>query len=668
LIRLPRLPRWLKAALAWDGWLSAEFFAGVSLCLVWLSSQVPFWRTMAGREFDVLTVATAPHKQTLPIVIVGIDDTSFQVMNRTWPFPRSLHAQLIDSLAAAGAAAIVFDVVFDHATNEKDDAALESAIRRAGNVVLGAHLVREETYYGVAEIEQKPLKRFIDAGARIGKIKVEPDPDQVVRHQPVSQDALWRVTAQLLVERLGVTADLAVAPNRLVRYLGPAGKTFPLVSYEQALDAAANLPPGSLQDQVVLVARTALNAAALGGQQDTFPSPFTFVDNSLMPGIEIHTNLLENALLSKPLLEADHRLPWLMAIVACALFSAITSRRSLFWMPLGFAALVASACTLDWWLFGHRLIWLSALPTIMSLLLTLMLRISLVLAQERRRRQAIRGMFARYVSPKVVNLLEAEPETLSLGGTQRDITVLFTDLAGFTTLVEQLPPLEVSTLLNDYFGVMTGIVLQYEGTVDKFIGDALMAFWGAPLDDPEQATRALACAKAMELAEHKFNEPRLAQGLPPLHTRIGIHRGQAVVGNMGSPARFSYTALGDNVNLASRIEGVNKQYGTSVLLSASVAESCDATGLRRVDRVKVKGKHIAVDLYTPCNDAGLIAATEAVWLLWQAGDWQACRVHWEAIAQRWPGDPLALRFLARLAEIAVDPPGQWHGEWTLDEK
>ncbi|WP_374351195.1 CHASE2 domain-containing protein [Chitinimonas sp.] len=668
MIRLPRPPRWLRRAFAGDSRLSAQVIGLFSLLLVWLFAQTPLWRTLSGREFDVLTVATAPRKQELPIVIVGIDDTSFQVMNRTWPFPRSLHAKLIDSLAQAGAAAIVFDVVFDHASNEADDHALEAAIRRAGNVVLGAHLVREETYYGVAEIEQKPLKRFIDAGARVGKIKVEPDADQVVRHQPRSSDALWRVTAQLLAERLGVPADLTVAPDRLVRYLGPAGKTFPLISYEQALDAKANLPAGALQDQVVLVARTALNASALGGQLDTFPSPFTVIDGSLMPGIEIHTNLLENALTQHALRQADWRLPWLLALAACLLFGSITARRSLLWMPIGCALLGAAAIGLGWWLFGHRLIWLSTLPAALGLVLTLMLRITMVLAQERHRRQEIRGMFARYVSPKVVALLEAEPDTLTLGGSQREITVLFTDLAGFTTLVEQLPPLEVSSLLNDYFGIMTGIVLQHEGTVDKFIGDALMAFWGAPLDDPQQAQRALDCAMAMQAAEATFNAQRQAAGLAPLHTRIGIHRGMAVVGNMGSQARFSYTALGDTVNLASRIEGANKHYGTSTLVSFSVADATGHDQLRHVDRVRVKGKHIAVDLYTPCDDPALIAATDAAWFPWEAGHWAECRRHWEEIARRWPADPLAPRFLARLAQMVAEPPAVWRGEWTLDEK
>ena len=210
---------------------------------------------------------------------------------------------------------------------------------------------------------------------------------------------------------------------------------------------------------------------------------------------------------------------------------------------------------------------------------------------ERRRALETKRAFAQYVPPEIVARLVEHPELLVLGGELRELTLLFCDIADFTTISERVEPAVVVALLTDYFGTMSAVIHQHRGTVDKYIGDGIMAFWGAPLPDTDHALHAVQAAIAMRAAFTELARRWARPEYAPLAMRIGVHTGKAIVGNVGSSSRFAYTAIGDAVNLASRLEGENKKYGTTILLSGDTAAALPPSlALQRIDTLTVKGK------------------------------------------------------------------------------
>jgi adenylate cyclase len=261
------------------------------------------------------------------------------------------------------------------------------------------------------------------------------------------------------------------------------------------------------------------------------------------------------------------------------------------------------------------------------------------------------------------------PERLKLGGERREVTTMFTDLEGFTTLSERLEAEQVARILNLHFTRATAIVKRHGGTVNRFIGDAIMATWGAPLADAEQALHACRAACEMQADMDAQRAELAAEGLPPIRMRIGIHTCIAVVGNLGSSDRFDYTSIGDGVNLAARLEGVNKLYGTGILLSAETARRLEGRlGVRAVDRVIVKGKSEAVEIFTPCADAALNelnARAIAAWRERRLDESESC---WRQVLAALPGDGVARVHLERIAASRAASPGAaWRDAVELEK-
>jgi adenylate cyclase len=295
---------------------------------------------------------------------------------------------------------------------------------------------------------------------------------------------------------------------------------------------------------------------------------------------------------------------------------------------------------------------------------------------EAREKRWIRQAFGRYVSPALVEVITTHPERLELGGEEVETTVLFADLEGFTQLSETMPPQTLIGLLNDYFTPMTQIIMSHRGTLDKYIGDALMALWGAPVPLPDHALQACWAALEMQQTMTELQEDWRTQGLPPLVARLGLHTGSVVAGNVGSRDRFNYTVLGDTVNLASRLEGVNKVYGTRILLSEETSQRVkDRLLLRELDLVQVKGRAQPVRVYELLGSFppdGL-----PPWLDHFAAGLQAYRQRqWEEASQAFgevlllkPGDRPTQVFLGRCRFFAVaPPPSDWQGIFKLDAR
>jgi adenylate cyclase len=643
--------------------VSSSLWQVAAICLLcgalfWL----PAWQTLEKRGFDLLTVLTAPGTTPLPIILIAIDDASLAEVGQPWPWPRSLHARLIDKLAQAGAAVIAFDILFSTPAPPAEEKALAEAIARAGNVVLATGMVRQETPAGTLWARQEPRPDLLAAGAQAGVVNLAFDADLVMRQLPTDPEAFWRRILVRLRQAMPEQELPGVVPEEgMIRYVGAPG-AFPTLPYHLALELEKHVDPQEFAGAVVIVGRATRSATEIGmAQADLFSTPYTFMSGELTPGAEIHANVLDSVVRQQSLrpvpLAAQAALLALLAVLGGF---ALGRRKR--WLALGGVALLVLALPLAAWaLFVHAGLWLPVgTPLLMLLLLTAGRFVKAALAT-RRERDRVQKMFALYVPPDLVKTLMAHPEQAGLGGDTRRLTVLFCDLRGFTTLSAGLSPAEITAVLNRYFTRMTQAIFAHGGTVDKFIGDAVMAFWGAPLPDAEQERHAVLAARAMKDALAELNVELAEQGKPPLRLGIGIHSGEALVGNMGAESRLSYTAIGDTVNVASRLEGANKTLGSEILLSAETARGAAELALRPLAAIRVKGRPEPLDVLTPCDDPQLVEASGAALAAQRLGERDTAAALWRKVLELAPGDVPATLARERLAA------GDWDGVLDTDK-
>jgi adenylate cyclase len=642
--------------------------------LPWLAAAViattPVWQSFEARLFDALLLL-ADLGPSAPIAIVGIDEPSFAELQRQWPWPRSLHAALVDVLAAEGAAVIGLDVVFaEPSAVPGADAALAAAITRAGNVVLAAEEKLEEDAHVARHLVVEPLPSLLAAGGVSGLVSIPVDRDSVVRRIPADPASFWRKVLEVHGRRTGGPAPGDVGPDARIRYTAADG-AFRYASYYQALAPGRFLPPGFFRDRIVLVGLTVkASPEPTASAVDAFFTPLFGARGQLTSGVEIHAQIIASAMSGRHVRPAP-----LAAAVLLGLVVAAASIRVTAWQPLVGAlralaiwvVLVALAFALLRWAD----VWVPVLWVALGAGLLYLVEGSAAYVQAERQRRQIRRAFEHYVAPRIVEQILKDPARLVLGGERREITILFGDLAGFTTISEALPPEDVARVLNRCLTTVTRVIVRHEGTVDKFMGDGIMAFWGAPLEDPDHAMRACTAAQAIQVAMHELRRELAATpGAPGLDLRIGLNSGPAIVGNMGSDTLFDYTAIGDDVNLASRLEGANKRYGTRVMLGEATARRVEGRVLlRRVDRIRVKGKHQAVEVFTLETDAEVARLGDAAVAAYRAREWdEAERLCKEILALR-SDDALAALHLEHVATCrATPPPDDWDGSVTLQEK
>ncbi len=373
----------------------------------------------------------------------------------------------------------------------------------------------------------------------------------------------------------------------LLNFLGPP-KTFPHFSITDILKG--NLPAGTFKDKIVIVGATAV------GLYDLRITPFS----TNYPGLEIHATVADNILrknfLSKPKWTAIYDL---LAVIFLGVLTGLLLPRlsAIKGILFAFGLFITQIIIADWLFVGFG-IWLNIVYPILALVLTYTTLTVYHYFTEERERKKIRGAFSYYVSSSVVNEMLKYPDRLKLGGDKKDLSVLFSDIRGFTTISEGLSPEDLVRLLNEYLTVMTDVVFKYDGTLDKYMGDAIMAIYGAPLDQPDHPAKACHSALDMMTALKKLNEKWILEGKKPMDIGIGINTGMMMVGNMGSDQRFDYTVMGDAVNLGSRLEGANKNYKTNILISEYTYERVKNDFVcMEVDSVRVKGKTQPVNIY-----------------------------------------------------------------------
>ena len=524
-----------------------------------------------------------------PIVIVSIDEDSFDELELTWPWPRALHGKLLDRLRLAKPAAIGLDILFTEpsARGSADDETLAQAVGRAGNVVLAAAhtVVSQESF--VKEDLNPPLRMLRERAAGWGTVNFARDRDgfvrrglQSLRHQG-NEISSFDLKLHALAVAAGVpSAPLPSTPVVLVNYRGGA-KTFPSIPYYRIL--AGEIDPEVFRGKIVLVGAT---SAAL---HDIFPTPFA-ADG--MAGVEIHANIIETLFQGIALTRVPSMITVTLLVLAGVFTIWLTNRAG----PLISLGLLAAAGlsygALAFAAFAGRNVWLDLVPVPLAMAVVYGGTVveNQMLAQREKRR------LARFFSPAV--LREIVRHRGELGRSRRTITVLFSDIRGFTPIAERLSPEEIAELLRDYMTSMTDIVFKHGGTVTQFVGDEIMALYNAPFDQPDHAEQAV--RTAIEFQEHvkEISARWEARCGSPLRTGVGINTGPAVVGVVGSAQRVEYGAIGDTINLGSRLESLTKEFATPIIISESTfALLRDQFHCRSLGEIAVKGKSLAVKMY-----------------------------------------------------------------------
>lgn len=615
-------------------------------CLTLLQS-FGYWRSFEARLQDKLIEKKTPPSD---IVIIGIDDASISALGR-WPWSRTLHAEMLDLLTEAGAEVVGYDITFSEASTETDDAALEAALRRAPKVVLPDERVTE-TYV-------KPLPRFIEAvNGRVGQTTLSPDPDGVVR-----SPYFFESFAELVAGRSSVYDEAL----RVAFYGGPG--TFPVHSFIDVREG--RVPPETFKGKTVLIGATApdLHDAALA----------PFGNGTLMSGVEMQANfvaILRAAdgrmfLLQLPL-EFSAMLYVFLAVIVIAVMGLLRLRYGVL-ASFGFTLAYVLAALL----FSSRGILLPVWYALLVIVGTAAVEVCVRYVTERGERRRIRDAFSRYLAPQVIRRIETGEVPLVLGGARREATILFSDIRGFTTLSERLTPEQLVSLLNEYLTAMTAVVLDHEGVVDKYIGDAIMAFWNAPVPQADHAVRAARTALGMRDRLETLRVEWAERNLPDVRVGIGLNSGDVVIGNMGSEQRFDYTAIGDEVNLASRLESLTKFYGVTILVSESVRRQLGEDFFcRRLDLVTVKGKEKPVAVFELMGEAArvddrareLAAGFEKALGSFLARCWDEAEASFASLHARF-NDQAALLYVNRCRAYRNEPPAaEWDGRFVAKEK
>lgn len=648
-----RLPRDLLARHA-DAAIAAAAFFIVAL----VATYLPAWQYLERKVFDTLTVHTAPGSLTQPIALVAVSDDAIREMKLEWPWPRRIHGELVNRIAQAGAAVIALDLIFDTpAKDPEDDRLFAQAIARAGNVVLAADFRESDEALVKKWKLVEPIAPLLEAGALPGRATIPFDPDGFVRKIPGEPDAFWRQIVKVLqIKAPAVAVPPLPDTGALIRFLGTE-EVFDPIPYHLVLQAGPEDLKTVFGGRIVIVGRDLRAAPELGlASSDLFHTPFLSETGTLTAGFRVHATMVDNALSGASLRAL--RPAANVALAALAGFLVFLGMRR--WRTVVATAtlfvVIAAFAGLAWYLFTYERLWIAlATPVAVAILAYVGYMLKAYFVEYQRKRE-IQSAFSRYLSPDLVEQIANDPKKLELGGETREITVMFTDLAGFTKLTEKFPPPVVQKVLFQHFTAMCEVILRRRGTVVQFIGDAVMAFWGAPLADPDHALHAVESAIEMQEAMEKLRADLRAQGLPEIHMRVGVNTCEAIIGNMGSEMRLAYTAMGDGINLGSRLEGANKFWKTPICVSGETVEKLGGRiPMRRMDRVRVSGKAKPVDVFTPCKDASLNARTAAAFDAYLARDWdKSLALYREFLAEN-PDDGIAKRFIERIEEWRADP-------------
>jgi adenylate cyclase len=624
------------------------------------------------KTYDLrMRAVTDPNEARRDIVLVDINEDSLRRLEPTvgrWPWPRLVHAALMDFLARAPAQVVGYDVIFGDRdrrsgfpvgdstwTGAESDQAFADSVRRAGNILMTG----DATFGGVVgEAAAPPTERaapYVLDDSIEARPVWEPPYDELasaaraIGHNlfvfdedgPLRRSVPFVRFGNRAIPLLGVAVALAsrgVPPNHvrlenedlvlgdrrlpllrttvrgedgamrssrraLIRFPGPAllpdGRrpTYRTYSFydlfysEQQLLAGQTplVDPAALRDKIVFVGSTA------AGLNDVFPTPFGSA--GAMPGMQVHASVADN-ILSGRFLRPLGVSTTVLVTVAAAVIVGLAAVLVNAWLTALVAGIVAVAIGWTALSLFDRGLWLELTMPVVAVALATFGGVTYQWVIEGREKRKVKKLFSRYVAPDVYRQLLEDPTRARLGGERREMTVLFSDIRGFTTVSERGQPEDIVSQLNEYFSRMIEVLFAHKGTLDKFVGDMVMALYGAPIEDEQHADHAVTSALAMVKELERLNERWAAEGRPQLDIGIGINSGEMVAGNIGSDTIMSYTVIGDQVNLGARLESLNKEYGTRIIISESTRQQLTGRyDIRPLGDVVVKGKTQPVSIF-----------------------------------------------------------------------
>ncbi|MFT6674218.1 MAG: adenylate cyclase [Sulfitobacter sp.] len=735
--------KWFSRKIGWGR------VAGLVLVVAMVALRIAdpvFVERLRLQAFDAFQQINPRDPAPSPVVILDIDDRSLAEVGQ-WPWPRTQIADLTMKAMQAGAAAVAFDIIFsepDRLSPENiavdnpslpenlraellklpsNDQVLAQMFARA-RVVVGQTSARQASTDGPAGpppidvphavLGPNPdrfLLRFPDliqnlevlenAAAGHGMFTVLPDPDGVYRRVPVVMRAegVYRLGLSMELLRVATGGDAfairsndagidgVVVARQLIK-TGPDGTVWNNFSpsnpnrFVSAADLLnGTLPANRLAGHLVLVGTSAI------GLEDFRATPLGLP----MAGVEIHAQVLENILGKSLLQRPNYAIALELAFIACMslIIVALAPLMAANYLLLATAALIGLSLGGTYYLFVENLQLIDPTFPVLSVFLSAVLMLSINYIREEVQKRQIRGAFGQYVSPDLVATLAENPEQLQLGGERRELSILFTDVRGFTTISESFKddPTGLTSLMNRFLTTMSDAIMDQRGTIDKYMGDAIMAFWNAPLNEPDHAR--LSCAAALQmLRDIEALNARQAEETDgkavPIDIGIGINTGAAVVGNMGSDKRFDYSALGDPVNLASRLEGQTKSYGVDIIIGASTRRLVEQEyPVIELDLIRVKGKLFPEHIYALVGDtavkttpefARLYAANEKMIDSYRSQNWADALTAAAQVRAAGLGISVDLDFYANLYEAriasfkAAPPPADWDGVFVATSK
>ena len=650
-------------------------YGGFGLGLIYRSYDYPFGPRRPIKVEDV--------------VLVYMDDESHKELNQPFdaPWDRSLHARLLERLTREGCRAVVFDIVFaDPGRNPAADERLARAIRDNGKVVLAADAVPviglEKISYDTAKRLIYPFEPFKENAAALGLDEVRPDSDLIIRRHfhGAWEDELpslsW-ATARLLKADVTRDATQRFQP-RWINYYGPPGSfpaAIPRVSFYAALDTN-RVPSGFFSNKVAFVGAGLLTVFS-GQRKDEYPTPYSRwggKGSRFMSGLELQATMFLNLLrgdwltrASSPGLVERSGIVLLGLLVGFGLVHLRPSRAA----PAAMAGMLLIA-VIAYQIFLRAHFWFPWLILVVQIFTALLWSVLFNSIQLYVQNKLYEQSLALYLSPKLVKKFASNKELLRPGAKKETLTILFSDIANFTSISEGMDSDELARYMNSYFQTAVAQCIHHtDGTIVKYIGDAIFAFWNAP--DPQSDHALRACEAALRFRDQP---PQYMNG-EQLVTRIGLHTGVANVGNFGSTARVDYTALGENINLASRMEGLNKYLGTDILITGQTQEGAGNTITTRfAGHFQLKGFEKAVEVYELLGFRDEVESTkpwcetfENALREFQRRNFDAAEAGFRCTLEMRPSDGPTKFYLRQIDELRVHPPApDWAGEIELKEK
>ncbi|MFA6436198.1 MAG: adenylate/guanylate cyclase domain-containing protein [Candidatus Gracilibacteria bacterium] len=642
------------------------------------------------------------------IVIIGIDENSIddeKGLGRFNGWSILYYDQVLKNIEAANPKTVTFDILFsqksrgisEQALNEilaknltakeyiketisyldaihPEDEIFSTTLQQFNNIILGESFISAP---GTNIIQQAypPLELFKE-NTEIGNVYMKKDPDEIIRRIPFS---VWNEQMQTAQKTLAVkiieiynkelitslNENLDKNKNFLINYNGKP-YSYNIISFIDAYNGAFD--GSEIKDKIVLIGVISKSI------QDHTMTPTSY--DTPMPGVEVHANAIQTILEEKFLHEQSVASQTITISILTALL--VTTLLILGVIP----GLVITILTIAGYylsgqfFFNHGLIINFVYPilALFAAYLTITLYKSIAETQEKKQ---LTSAFSKYVNKDLVAQIANNPDVLKLGGEKRTVTVFFSDIENSTSLSEKMDPETLVSLLNEYFTAMTDIILKNKGTVNKFEGDAIMAFWGAPIPEPQHAMLAAQSAIECRVAIKTLHEKWQKENKPLIEFRIGLASGEVIAGNIGSQDRFDYTVMGDIVNLGSRLEGANKEYGTRIMISdLTFAAIKDEFETRHLDHLRVKGKEHPVDVYELLTFKGkledrhrqIIDTFHTAMTLYHDGKFIEAEQKFQDVKKLAPLDKTTDIYLTRLATLKQNPPANWDGTWTLETK